>query len=226
MTFFAAGVIGIQIRGTEAAAVGGGEFDDADDLAGSVCVRGKNVDFGKLVGGEYFGSKRARLVAAGRLRNPEVRPGVRPGVEAEDRLHDGSEFGGNRGVLVMAAIARLAVHVRFEVHAEGLFHSFHFADQVHCPAGHARIRDRQAMSAGELLDLVQVRPIGPVQRGVLFTSQVPPMSGQLRGQITHRVDELLPRRPGPHAHRQVNDLGIFAFLAVFRVVVFNGPALP
>ena len=145
--------IGIQIRGTEAAAVGGGELDDADDLAGSVCVRGKTVDFGKLVGGECFGSKRARLVAAGRLRNSEVRPGVRAGVEAEDRLHDGSDFGGNRGVLGMAAIARLAVHVRFEVDAEGLFHGRHRAHQVHCLAGHVRIRDRQAIRLANFLIL-------------------------------------------------------------------------
>ena len=33
--------IGIRSEGTEAAAVGGGEFDDANDLAGSVCVGGK-----------------------------------------------------------------------------------------------------------------------------------------------------------------------------------------
>jgi hypothetical protein len=59
--------IGIQIGGAEAAAVGRRELDDADDLASSVCVRGKTVDFGKLVGGECFGSERARLVAAGRL---------------------------------------------------------------------------------------------------------------------------------------------------------------
>ncbi len=52
--------IGIQIRGTEATAVRGGELDDADDLTGSVCVRGKTIDFGKLVGGECLNNNPRR----------------------------------------------------------------------------------------------------------------------------------------------------------------------
>ncbi len=74
----------------------------------------------------------------------------------------GADFGGNRGVLGVAAIAHLAVHVRFEVDAESLFHRRHRADQVHGLAGHARIRDRQTVAAGEHLDRVQVGRIGPV----------------------------------------------------------------
>ena len=204
-----AGEVRVQIAGGEPAA----QLDDRDRLPGAGGAGREVVDVRHL-------ARRVRgTPAAAAARRPEVRPGLRPGVQAEHRGDDAAQRGGQveRPLAVTVGNLPLARRVRAgdlaQRRAERAGQVAQGARHLDPPGDRVDGRDLQAAAAQLPPDQVHVGRIGAVPPGQLVAAQHGRPHDDLLRELgappQHQRDLGAPRgvqRPGFRGIRQRRSL--------------------